>query len=83
MAKFIRINDEVVNKESIDYITKKQGQKSQEDKTPIYIMGVVLKSGVQINIPFEEENACNYIHNAVTGILGAENLKIPTIKIEK
>ena len=46
-------------------------------------MGVVLKSGVQINIPFEQENSCDYTHNAVTGILGAENLKIPTMKIKK
>lgn len=81
MAKeFIQIENEIINVESIDYVNRKTGQKSQEDETPVYILTIVLKSGVQVSIPFTDENASNYVHTQVRNRLCAVQIKIPTLK---
>lgn len=79
-AKHIVIENEVINLENIDYINKRTGKKSQEDETPVHIISIVMNSGVQVAIPFEHENTCDYVHKRIIDELGAVRMAIPEMK---
>lgn len=78
--EFIQVENEIINVESIDYVNRKTGQKSQEDATPMFFITVVLRSGVQISMPFTDVNACDYVHTQLRNKLSAVQIKIPTLK---
>lgn len=79
-AKIIVVENEIINLENIDYANKKQGQKSQDDETPIHIVSLVMNSGVQVAIPFEHESTADFIFKRIIDELAAVRIVIPQMK---
>ena len=79
-AKHIVIENEIINLDNIDYVNKRSGKKSENDDTQVHIVSIVMNSGVQISIPFEHENTCDYVHKRIIDELGAVRMAIPEMK---
>lgn len=68
------INDHTINVENVDLICKKSAQKSEADKTPVYLLSIVFKSGVQAQIPFDRESARNQAYKKLNTAIGAKHI---------
>ncbi len=68
------ISDQTVNTANIDLVVKKSAQKSEKDLSPVFLISIVFNSGVQAQIPFENEAKRNYAYRKLNELIGAKTL---------
>ena len=68
------ISDQTVNTANIDLVVKKSAQKSEKDLSPVFLISIVFNSGVQAQIPFENEAKRNHAYMKLNELIGAKTL---------
>ena len=69
-----KIKNETFDISDISYMNLRTGQKSKDDTTPIYVLTMVKKSGVQVSIPFENDDESKYYFNTINNLLNTKEL---------
>ena len=68
------ISDQTVNIANIDLVVKKSAQKSEKDFSPVFLLSIVFNSGVQAQIPFENEAKRNQAYRKLNELISAKTL---------